>query len=81
MRCKINPAIAASAAAFVNIALSKVAPGHVRTEAFKISVQGRLSTTTHFGALVAMLVRFKKDVLEAASKANRTIINVVANKT
>jgi len=34
----INPAVAASAAAFVNITLSKVAPAHVRTEAFRISV-------------------------------------------
>jgi len=35
---QINPAVAASAAAFVNIVLSKVAPAYVRTEAFRISV-------------------------------------------
>ena len=33
---QINPAVATSAAAFVNIALSKVAPAHIRTEAFRI---------------------------------------------
>ena len=42
---QINPAVAKDAAAFVNIALSKVAPAHVRTEAFKISPRGRLSTS------------------------------------
>jgi len=64
-----------------NVALSKVAPPHVRTEAFRISVQGRLSTTAHFGASAAMLLRFKKEILEAARKADRTIINVAANET
>jgi len=73
--------VAASAAAFVNIALSRVAPAHVRTEAFRISVQGRLSTTAHFRASAAMLLCFKKEILEAARKADRTIINVIANKT
>jgi len=78
---QINPAVAASAAAFVNIALSKVAPAHVQTEAFRISVQGRLTTTAHFGASAAMLLRFKKEVLEAARKADRAIINVATNET
>jgi len=78
---QINPAVAVSAAAFVNVALSKVAPAHVRTESFKISVQGRLSTTARFGASAAMLLRFKKEILEAARKADRAIINVAANET
>jgi len=73
--------VASSAAAFVNIALSKVAPAHIRTEAFRISVQGRLSTTARFGASAAMLLRFKKEVLKAARKADKAIINVVANET
>jgi len=73
--------VAASAAAFVNIALSRVAPAHVRTEAYRISVQGRLSTTARFGAPAAMLLYFKKEILEAARKADRTIINVIANET
>jgi len=77
---QINPAVAASAAAFVNIVLSKVAPAHVQTEPFRILVQGRLSTTARFGASAAMLLRFKKEVLEAARKANRAIINIVANE-
>jgi len=45
-------------AAFVNVALSKVAPAYVRTEAFRISVQGRLLTTVRFGASAAMLLRY-----------------------
>jgi len=53
---QINPAVATSAVAFVNIAFSKVAPAHVRTEAFRISVQGRLSTTVRFRASAAMLL-------------------------
>ena len=57
---QINLAVAASAVVFVNIALSKVAPAHVRTEAFRISVQGRLSTTARFGVSAAMLLWFKK---------------------
>jgi len=78
---QINPAVAASAAAHVNVTLSKVALPHVRTEAFRISVQGRLSTTARFGASAAMLLHFKKEILEAARKADRTIINVAANET
>ena len=77
---QINPAVAASTAAFVNIALSKVALAYVRTEAFRISVQERLSTTARFGASATMLLQFKK-VLEMARKAVRAIINVVANET
>jgi len=78
---QIDPAIAASAAAFVNLALSKAAPAHVRTEGFRISVQGRLSTTARFGASAAMLLRFKKEILEAVRKADKAIINVTANET
>ena len=78
---QIDTVVAASAAAFVNIALSRVAPAHVRTEAFRISVQGRLSTTARFGASAVMLLCFKKEILQAARKANRTIINVIANVT
>ena len=64
-----------------NIALSKVAPANVRTEGFRISVQGRLSTTAPFGASAAMLLRFKMEILEAARKADNAIVNVVANET
>jgi len=78
---QIDPAVATSAAAHVNIALSRVAPAHVRTEAFRITVQGRLSTTARFGASATMLLRFKKEILEAAHKADRAIINVAANET
>jgi len=78
---QINPAVATSAAAFINITLTKLAPPDIRTEAFRILVQGRLSTTARFGASAAMLLRFKKEVLEVARKADRAIINVVANET
>lgn len=78
---QIDAAVAVSAAAFFNIRLSKVAPAHVRTEGFKISGQGRLSTTAHFGASAAMLLHFIKEILEAARKPDKVIINVVANET
>jgi len=78
---QINQAVAAAAAAQVNIALSKVAPAHVRTEAFKISPQGRLTTAARAGASAATLLAFKKEILEAARRADRSIINVAANST
>jgi len=78
---QILPTVAAGAAAFVNVALSKVAPPHVRTEGFKISSRGRLSTTARQGASAAMLLRFKKEIIEAARRADNAIINVVANET
>ena len=78
---QIDPAVATSAAAHVNIALSRVAPAHNRTKAFRISVQGRLSTTARFAASAAMLLRFKKEILEAARKTDRAIISVAANET
>jgi hypothetical protein len=69
---------AASAADFVNIALSKVAPAHVRTEAFRISERGSLTAAARTGASAAMLLRFKKEIIEAARKADSAIINVIA---
>jgi len=78
---QIDAAVAASAAAQVNIALSKVAPPHVGTEAFKISAQGRITTTARAGASAAMLLHFKKEIIEAARQADKAIINVVANET
>ena len=77
---QINPGVATSMAAFVN-AFSKVAPAQIQTKAFRISVQGRLLATAHFGASVAMLLRFKKEILEATRKADRPIINVDMNET
>ena len=77
---QIDLAVAVNAATQVNIALSKVAPPHVRTKSFKISPQGRLTTAAWAGALAAMLLRFKKEIIEAARRADRAIINVVANE-
>jgi len=74
-------AVVASTATQVNIALSKVAPSHICTEAFKISVQGRITTMARAGASVAMLLHFKKEIIEAAWQADKAIINVVANGT
>ena len=73
--------MATSATAHVNIVLSRVALAHVRTEAFRISVQGRLSATARFRVSGAMLLQFKKEILEVARKADRAINNVVANET
>ena len=78
---QIDAAVAVSTAALVNIALSKVAPPHVRTESFKISAQGRITTMARAGASAAMLLHFKKEIIEAARQANKAIINVVANET
>jgi len=78
---QINPAVATSAVVFVNIALSKVAPAHVRTEVFKISTRRRLSTAARASASAAMLLRFKKVIIEVARQADKAIINVIANET
>ena len=78
---QISPAVATSAASFINIALSKVAPPHVRTEAFKISSRGRLSTAARAGASASMLLCFKKEIIETARRADNAIINVIANET
>jgi len=59
----------------------KVAPAHVRTEGFKISGRGRLSTTARQGTSAAILLRFRKEIIEAARRADNAIINVVANET
>jgi len=55
---QVNPAVATSAAAFVNIALSKMAPPHVHTTGFKIASRGRRSTSAREGASAAILLRF-----------------------
>lgn len=78
---EIDAAVAANAAAHVNIALSKVAPPHLRTEGFKFSRQGRLSTAARQGASAAMLLCFKKEIIEGARRADKAIINVIANET
>jgi hypothetical protein len=74
---QINPRIAGSVAGLVNVALSKVAPAHIRTEACRISERGTLTTTVRFGASAVMLLHFKKEIIEAARKADNTIINVI----
>ena len=78
---QIDQAVVASAAAQVNIALSKVAPPHVRTEVLKISGQGRLTSATQAGASAAILLHFKKEITKAGWQADKAIINVVANET
>jgi len=78
---QIDAVVAVSTAALVNIALSKVAPPHVCTEAFKISAQGRITTMARAGASAAMLLHFKKEIIEVAWQADKAIIDVVANET
>jgi hypothetical protein len=75
---QIAVAVAANATSAVNIALSKVAPAHIRTEAFRISDRGSLTAAARMGASAEMLLRFKKEIIEAARKADSAIINVVA---
>jgi len=77
----VAPGVAAEVAAQVNIALSKVAPPHVRTVEFRISPQGRLTTAARQGASAAILLLFKKEIIEAARRADKAIINVVVNET
>jgi hypothetical protein len=77
----MTPAMASVVVAHINIALSKVAPPHVRTTLGKISHRGRLSTMAREGASAAMLLHFKKEIIEAARKVDRGIINVIANES
>ena len=56
-------------------------PPHVRMEAFRISVQGRLTIVARAEASAAMLLHFKKEIIEAARRADKAIINVVTSET
>jgi hypothetical protein len=76
---QISAMVAANTTGYVNIALSKVAPAHVRTEAFCITNRGSLTASARIlGSSAAMLLQFKKEIIQAARKADDTIINVVA---
>lgn len=65
--------MAIAGAGFVNITLSRVAPAHVRTEAFKISERGTLTMTAYFGVSTAMLLHFKKVIIDAARRVDHAI--------
>jgi len=77
----IAPAVAVEVVAHVNITLSKVARPHVRTVIFKISPQGHLTTAARQSTSAAMLLLFKKEIIEGVRRADKAIINVVANET
>ena len=68
-------------ASHINNALSGVAPPHVRTEKFGVSQRGVLLTTARKGASAAMLLHFKKELVEAARREDDAIINVRSNKS
>jgi hypothetical protein len=68
-------------ASHVNNSLGKVAPAHVRTEKFRVSQRGVLSTTARQGASAAILLHFKKELIEAARKGDDSIINVRSNES
>jgi len=68
-------------ASHVNNALSKVAPPHVRTEKFRVSQRGVLTTTARMGVSATMLLLFKKELIEAARKGDNSIINVRSNES
>jgi len=78
---QISPTMTSAVVAYVNITLSKVAPLHVRTTLGKISHRGRPSSMAREGVSAAMLLRFKRQIIEAARKVDRGIINVIANES
>jgi len=78
---QIDTVVAMSAVAFVNIALSKATPPHVCTEAFEICRHGRLSTTARQGASAAMLLQFIMEIIEAARRVDKAIVNVIGKKS
>jgi hypothetical protein len=73
----IDSTLTSSVAGLVNVAL-RLAPAHVRTEVIRISDWGGLTTTARTGASAAILLRFKREVIEAARKADNHIINAIA---
>ena len=77
----ITLAMALVVVAHVNIVLRKVAPTHLRTTQGKIAHWGRLSMMSQKGASATMLFHFKKEIIEAAWKVDRGIINVIANES
>jgi len=77
---QITPAMATNVVAHINVALSKVTP-HVRTTVGKISARGPLSTMAREGASAAMLLLFRKEIIEAARKADKGVIDVAANES
>jgi hypothetical protein len=68
-------------ASHVNNTLGRVAPAHIRTEKFRVSQRGTLSTTARQGASAAMLLHYKKELIEAARKGDDRIINVRSNES
>jgi hypothetical protein len=68
-------------ASHVNNTLGRVAPAHIRTEKFRVSQRGMLSTTARQGASAAMLLYFKKELIEAARKGDDRIVNVRSNES
>jgi len=68
-------------ASHINNALSRVTPPYVRTEKFRVSQRGVLSTAVRKGASAAMLLHFKKELVEAARRGDDTIINVRSNES
>jgi len=46
----------------------------------RITAHSALSTAAKMGLSEAMLLRFKKDIIEAVPKADKAIINVIANE-
>jgi hypothetical protein len=68
-------------ASHVNNTLGRVAPAHIRTEKFWVSWRGKLSTTARQEASAAMLLHYKKELIEAARKGDDRIVNVRSNES
>lgn len=77
----ISPAIVTSVVAQVNIARSKVAPSYVWITVGKISSRRRLSRMAGEDVSSAILLRFKKEIIEVVRKTDKRIINVMANES
>ena len=77
---RITPVTATSMIAQVNIALSKVASAHVRNTMGTVSAQGSLSTMAREGASAAMLLQFRREIIETACKADGGVIDVRASE-
>jgi len=78
---QVSPTAASALVAYVNIALSKVTPPLIQTALGKFSHRGLLSTMACKGVTAAILLGFKRKIIEAARKVDRGIINMIANKS
>jgi len=73
---QITLTTATSVMAHTNITLSKIAHPHIRTMMGKVLGSGRLLTMAHEAVSAVMLLLLRKDIIEAAQKADKGLIDV-----